>query len=52
MLDRFPEVGDSFRYKNLLVTVTKIDNMRADKLRVELQPDAEEGSDEPDARKE
>ena len=52
MLDRFPEVGDSFRYKNLLVTVTKIDNMRADKLRVELQPEAEEGSDEPDARKE
>ena len=52
MLDRFPEVGDSFRYKNLLVTVTKIDNMRADKLRVELQSDGEEGSDEPDARKE
>lgn len=49
-LDRFPETGDSFRYKNLLVTVTKTDNMRADKLRVELVSDENTADD--DARKE
>jgi len=39
MLDRFPEIGDSFRYKNLLLTVTKTDNMLAELLRVELDPE-------------
>ena len=39
MLDRFPQEGDSFRYKNLAVTVTKTDDVRADKLRVEVLPE-------------
>ena len=42
MLDRFPQVGDSFRYKNLVVTVTETDDVRAEKLRVELLPEETE----------
>ena len=42
MLDRFPQVGDSFHYKNLVVTVTQTDDVRAEKLRVELLPEETE----------
>lgn len=42
MLDRFPEIGDSFRYKNILVTVTKTDDLIAELLRVEIEPDENE----------
>ena len=42
LLDHFPEVGDSFQYKNLTVTVTETDDLRADKLRVEVGPEEDE----------
>ncbi len=46
MLDRFPEVGDSFSYQDLIITVTKTDNMRVDKLRVEKKEESAEDNED------
>jgi CBS domain containing-hemolysin-like protein len=34
MLDRFAKVGDTFRYENILVKITKIDGFVVDKIEV------------------
>lgn len=36
-LDSVPEVGDSFRYGNLEITVTKVDNHRAEEINVKAE---------------
>ncbi len=46
MLDRFPQAGDSFTYKNLTVTVTEAAAMRVEKLRVDVAPEEKDGEDE------
>lgn len=43
MLDKIPEEGDSFEYSGLFVTVTKINNMRVEKLVIrDDRPEPEE----------
>ena len=46
MLDRFPQAGDSFTYKNLTVTVIEAAAMRVEKLRVDVAPEETDGEDE------
>lgn len=41
-----PQEGFSFEYKNLVVTVTKADDIRTDEVKVEVIPDQEETEDE------
>ncbi len=40
--DGFPEPGDSFDFENLHVTVQSMDNMRVERLRVEIRPEESE----------
>jgi putative hemolysin len=42
MFDGFPNVGDTFEYKNLTVTVTELDGRRVEKLYVKVSPVFEE----------
>ncbi len=42
MLDSFPDVNDSFDYKNLSVRVTELDGRRVEKLVVKMDPDYED----------
>ena len=44
--DYMPSRGDSFEYKNLLVTVASIEHNRLLKVRIDLRPVQEEGGDE------
>ena len=37
-LDHVPEVGDSFDYNNLYITVTETDYHRVEKIHVEVYP--------------
>ncbi len=41
MLDRFPEVGDSFTYDNLTVSVLAMDERRVDQVRIVVNPKTE-----------
>jgi len=41
MLDRFPEVGDSFTYDNLTVSVLAMDERRVDQVRIVVNPETE-----------
>ncbi len=36
VLEKFPEVGDTINYKNITVTVLKIDDKRVEKIKVEI----------------
>ena len=38
MLERIPEIGESFTYENLTITVLELDDQRILKLRVEITP--------------
>ncbi len=42
MLNDYPREGDSFEYRNLKVTVTKTQNLRVRRLRVDVTPPPEE----------
>ncbi len=42
-LDGFPEVGKSFEYQNLRVTVTEMDGLRVTKVRFEILPTEDDG---------
>ena len=43
MLEKFPEVNDSFEYKNLKVTILQVDGVRVEKVKIEkLEPIDEE----------
>ena len=43
MFERFPNPGDSFKYKDLTVTVLDMDKQRVDKVLVRrMEPDAHE----------
>ena len=42
MLDKFPEVGDSFQYDILSVVVTKAEAMRVEQLKIEVERASEE----------
>ena len=44
--ERIPEVGESFVWHGLKVTVTEMDDARIIRLRVEMLPDAEEQEDD------
>lgn len=46
MLEHIPEVGESFTYRNLKVTVTEMDDQRITKLRVEFLPEEEPSSED------
>lgn len=46
VLDRFPEVGDTFTYGRLEVTVTEAQVMRVEKLHVVLKPEDDEEAEE------
>jgi CBS domain containing-hemolysin-like protein len=41
-LDRIPQVGDTFDYKNLHVTVTRADQRRVHEIQVEIKESEEE----------
>ena len=47
VLDKFPEKGDSFNYRNLTVTILEADEHRVEKLRVDIAS-PEEDEDEKD----
>ena len=38
MLGDYPKVGDSFDYKNLTITVKKLQNLRVIRLAVQVHP--------------
>jgi CBS domain containing-hemolysin-like protein len=38
MLGGYPQIGDSFVYENLTVTVSEVDDLRITKLKVQVQP--------------
>ena len=40
-LDGFPNTNDSFRYKNLTVTVTHVDGLRVERVSVFVEPHAD-----------
>lgn len=42
MLGGYPQVGDSFTYENLTVTVSKVEDLRITQLQVKVASDAEE----------
>jgi CBS domain containing-hemolysin-like protein len=42
ILDGFPKIGESFEYRNMLVTVTEMDDLRVIKMRVEIRPKPEQ----------
>ncbi len=42
MLDKFPEVGDTFTHGRITLTVTEAQTMRVETVKVELAPDLEE----------
>lgn len=44
MLEKFPEVGDEFDYKNLHIIITQVDGVRCEKIKVEIlaSPDEDE----------
>lgn len=37
MLEKFPEVGDTFEFSNFTVTITEVEGMRVGKIKVEIQ---------------
>lgn len=37
MLEKFPEVGDTFEFANFTVTITEVEGMRVGKIKVEIQ---------------
>lgn len=37
MLEKFPEVGDTFEFANFIVTITEVEGMRVGKIKVEIQ---------------
>ena len=41
VLEKFPEVGDSFTYKNIKVTILKMDGVRCEEVRVDIIPEDE-----------
>ena len=45
MLEHIPEVGESFTYRNLKVTVTEMDDQRITKLHVQFLPEEEPSSE-------
>ena len=42
MLDRFPEVGDSFTYDRLTITVLAMDERRVDQVRIVVNEEPED----------
>lgn len=42
VLEKFPEPGDKFDYKNISIVVTECDDMRVEKIKVEVHPIVEE----------
>ena len=46
MFDTFPKTGDSFRYHDLLVTVTEMEHNRILKLKLALCPEKKEGGED------
>ena len=45
-LGKIPEINDSFKYKNLTVTVTKRDSRHVLEIRVHMEPESEIGKEE------
>ena len=45
MLDRFPQAGDTFTYKRLLITVLSVDEHRVDQVRIVVDPDPDKDGD-------
>ena len=41
VLDDYPEVGDTFKYKNLMFTILETDDLCAEKLRIDILPEEE-----------
>lgn len=39
VLDDYPEVGDTFQYKNLMFTILETDDLCAEKLRIDILPE-------------
>jgi len=48
LLDKYPEVNDTFTYRNYQITVLEIDNLCATKLQIVKLPDPEEEESEED----
>ena len=46
LLERFPDVGDTFTWQNLSVTVEALDDMRVTQVKVEVLPPTESENDE------
>ena len=42
VLDDYPEVGDTFQYKNLMFTILETDDLCAEKLRIDILPEEKE----------
>lgn len=42
VLEKFPEVGDKFTYKNLTITVLEVDGVRVEKVKVEKEKEEDE----------
>ena len=42
MLEKFPEVGDTFDFANFTVKITDVENVRVGKVRVEIHESEED----------
>ena len=52
MLEKVPEVGDTFRLENHEFTVTEMDGFRVTRMQVTKKPEEEPAAEEPEAEKE
>ena len=52
MLEKVPEVGDSFSLDNLCFTVTEMDGFRVTRMKVTKKPEEEPAEEEPETEKE
>ena len=46
VLERFPEIGDTFTWKNLNVTVEALEDMRVTQIKLEVLPPIEPENDD------
>ena len=46
VLDDYPEVGDTFQYKNLMFTILETDDLCAEKLRIDILPEEKDEEEE------
>ncbi|NLZ90281.1 MAG: hypothetical protein GX916_12360, partial [Clostridiales bacterium] len=45
MIEGYPQPGDHFAYENILVTVLAMDNLRVDRIRVQIVKGEDEQED-------